>query len=69
MKYSEVERKLKRAGCYFLSHGANHDWWYSPVTGRRFLIPRHKSEEAKLTTLKSIEEQSGVELRPGRLPN
>lgn len=62
MKYSEVEKKLRKAGCQFDSHGANHDWWYSPITNRRFLIPRHKSEEAKPGTLKSIKEQSGVEL-------
>jgi len=62
MKYSEVERKLKKAGCYFVSHGANHDWWYSPITNRRFQIPRHKSAEAKGKTLKSISEQSGVKL-------
>ena len=68
MKYSEVERKLKKEGCYFVSHactlrstrGTNHDWWYSPITNRRFQIPRHKSAEAKGKTLKSISEQSGV---------
>ncbi len=60
MKYSEVERALKKAGCYFVSHGANHDWWFSPITNRKFQISRHKSEEAKYTTLKSIGEQAGV---------
>ena len=62
MKYSEVERKLGKAGCWFVSHGSNHDWWYSPKTNRRFQLPRHKSEEAKNKTLKSISEQSGVKL-------
>lgn len=60
MKYSEVEKKLRKAGCRFVSHGTNHDWWYSPITDRRFLLPQHKSEEAKAGTLKSISEQSGV---------
>jgi len=60
MKYSEVERKLRRAGCYFVLHGANHDWWFSSITNRRFQLPRHKNEEAKGKTLKSISEQSGV---------
>ena len=60
MKYSEVERKLKKAGCRFHSTGANHDWWYSPITNRRFLIPRHMGQEAKDGTLKNISEQSGV---------
>jgi predicted RNA binding protein YcfA (HicA-like mRNA interferase family) len=62
MKYSEVERKLKAAGCRLESHGANHDWWYSPITGRRFQLPRHRSEEAKPKTLKNISQQSGVDL-------
>lgn len=60
MKYSEIEKKLKRAGCKFLLHGTNHDWWYSPITGQRFQVPRHKNEEAKRGTLKNISEQSGV---------
>jgi len=60
MKYSEVERKLKKFGCCFVLHGANHDWWYSPITNRRFQLPRHRKEEAKGKTLKSISEQSGV---------
>ncbi len=64
MKYSEVERRLRKEGCYFLSHGGNHGWWYSPITNRRFLIPRHKNEETKLGTLKAIGEQSGVKFRP-----
>lgn len=62
MKYSEVERKLIKSGCRFISHGSNHDWWYSPITDRRFQIPRHKSEEAKPKTLKNIIEQSGVKI-------
>lgn len=60
MKYSEVIRKLRKNGCCFVSHGTNHDWWESPITGRRFQVPRHESEEAKPKTLKSISEQSGV---------
>ncbi|MDE6499974.1 MAG: type II toxin-antitoxin system HicA family toxin [Rikenella sp.] len=60
MKYSEIERKLRKAGCRLVSHGTNHDWWFSPQTNRRFQLPRHKSEEAKSKTLKSISEQSGV---------
>lgn len=60
MKYSEVERKLRKAGCYYISHGTNHDWWFSPITNRKFQVSRHHSEEAKGRTLKSISEQSGV---------
>lgn len=62
MKYSEVEKKLKKAGCYIVRHGGNHPIWFSPLTGRSFPVSHHKSEEAKTGTLKSISKQSGVKL-------
>ncbi len=42
MKYSEIERKLRKAGCYCVKHRKKHDWWYSPITKKHFPIPRHK---------------------------
>ena len=60
MKYSEVKRKLRKAKCEYAGPGTNHDWWYSPITNRRFQVPRHDSKEALPNTLKSISEQSGV---------
>lgn len=60
MKYSEVTRRLARAGCFLKQEGSNHSLWYSPITGRTFPVSRHPSEEAKKLTLKSISEQSGV---------
>ncbi len=62
MKYSEIERKLKKAGCYIKRQGARHPIWYSPITGRSFPVSNHKSQEAKTGTVKSISEQSGVNL-------
>lgn len=62
MKYSEVKRKLQKAGCYCEREGANHEIWYSPLTGREFPVSRHNSEEAKTGTIKSITKQSGVKL-------
>lgn len=61
MKYSEVEKKLKKAGCYFISSG-DHPWWFSPITGNKFKLSNHKSEEAKVGTLKEISKISGVKL-------
>jgi mRNA interferase HicA len=60
VKYSEIEKKLKKAGCYLMQRGGKHPVWYSPITGRAFTTSHHKSEEAKLGTLKSISKQSGV---------
>ena len=48
MKYSEVERKLKKAGCYYVRDGRKHPIWYSPITGKEFQTSHHKSEEVKV---------------------
>ncbi len=45
MKYSEVHRRLKKAGCYQV--GSNrHPKWFSPITGKTFDTSHHESEEA-----------------------
>ena len=62
MKYSEIEKKLKKAGCYWVRDGKKHPWWYSPITDREFQLSQHKSQEAKFGTMKSISNDSGVNL-------
>ena len=62
MKYSEIERKLRNAGCYFYRSGGNHQIWFSPITERKFSLSHHKSEEAPTGTVKSISNESGVNL-------
>ncbi|MDR1226659.1 MAG: type II toxin-antitoxin system HicA family toxin [Prevotellaceae bacterium] len=62
MKISEALRKLKREGCYLLSHGGNHDWWQSPITNKKFQVPRHQTQELTPKTKTSIELYSGVRL-------
>lgn len=61
MKYSEIEKKLRRSGCYLIRDGA-HPLWYSPMTGKTFPLSHHKTEEAKIGTLKAISKMSGVKL-------
>ncbi len=60
MKYSEIKRKLKKAGCFPVREGANHTLWKSPITGSIFPVSRHDKQEALIKTLKAIEKQSGV---------
>ena len=60
MKYSEVEKKLKKAGCYFYINGSNHPIWFSSLTGKKFSLSFHKNEEVRSGTLKSISKDSGV---------
>jgi predicted RNA binding protein YcfA (HicA-like mRNA interferase family) len=60
VKYSELEKKLKKAGCSFYRNGKRHPIWYSPITGNYFELSRHGSEEVKQGTLKRITKDSGV---------
>lgn len=62
MKYSELHKKLKKAGCYIIREGANHPIWFSPITEKKFATSRHESQEVATGTLKKISTQSGVEL-------
>ncbi|MDR2146057.1 MAG: type II toxin-antitoxin system HicA family toxin [Tannerella sp.] len=62
MKTSEALRKLKKAGCKFVEHGHEHDAWYSPITKKRFRVPRHPSQELAAGTKRNIEITSGVKL-------
>ena len=62
MKYSEVERKLKKAGCYEADEMGGHPLWYSPITDKFFKMSHHKSQEVAKGTLKSIKNDSGVNL-------
>ena len=60
MKYSEIERKLKKFGCYCIDETGKHPVWYSPITNGKFSLSHHKSEEAKIGTIKAISKDSGV---------
>lgn len=54
MKYNELYKKLSRAGCRLLIHGARHDIWVNPSNGKRTQVGRHGREEVPTGTLKSI---------------
>ena len=60
MKYSELLRELKDAGCCLDSSGAEHDRWYSPITDSFFYVPRHQSKEVPTGTLKKIRKMAGI---------
>ena len=63
MKYSELERKLRKAGCYDTGKQmSGHPLWYSPITKLKFKMSNHKSEEVATGTLKNIIATSGVNL-------
>ncbi len=60
MKYSELEKLLKEAGCKVTREGRNHTMWHSPITGQTFPVGRHKTEDVKKGTLKSILTAAGL---------
>jgi predicted RNA binding protein YcfA (HicA-like mRNA interferase family) len=62
MSYSEIERKLKKFGCYCVNENGKHPVWYSPITGNKFSLSHHKSEEAKTGTKQQISKLSGIKL-------
>ena len=62
MKYSEIERKLKDAGCFCIIESGKHPEWYSPLTGNKFSLSHHKSQEAKIGTKQQISKLSGIKL-------
>ncbi|WP_194775448.1 type II toxin-antitoxin system HicA family toxin [Pararhodonellum marinum] len=60
MKYSELERKLKKNGCYQVEDEGRHPIWFSPITGKEFQTSHHKSQEVKKGTLNAILKDAGI---------
>lgn len=61
MKYSELHRMLRAAGCRELaSQRSGHPLWYSPLTGKTFTTSNHLSQEVKRGTLASIRRDAGI---------
>lgn len=61
MTYGELKRRLKRIGCRLDHEGSNHEIWYSPITGKRFPVGRHNTEEVPRGTLQSIKKDAGLD--------
>ena len=62
MKYHELERKLRKIGCYPIGKSRRgHPLWYSPVTEKVFPMSNHHSQEVATGTLVSIIRDSGLE--------
>lgn len=54
MKYSELKRRLRKAGCFLLQQGGRHEVWCNQANGHTTLIGRHDTEEVKTKTLQTI---------------
>jgi predicted RNA binding protein YcfA (HicA-like mRNA interferase family) len=51
MKRSELEKRLRDAGCVLSRHGSRHDKWENPKTSKFEWVPRHSKEVATGTAL------------------
>ena len=60
MKISELIKLLKKNGCHKERSGSNHDIWYSPISKKRFQVPRHEAKEVKTGLLNGILKQAGL---------
>lgn len=43
MKKSELEKRLREAGCFLSRHGSRHDKWVNTKTGAFDYVPRHNN--------------------------
>ncbi len=57
MKKRELEKMLRRAGCYLKREGASHSLWINPQTGVVEAVPRHTEIKGALAKkiLKSLD--------------
>jgi len=61
MKYSELERLLRKAGCYDTGESeSGHPLWVNPKTKERFPLSNHHSQEVASGTLRSILRAAGI---------
>jgi mRNA interferase HicA len=48
MKRKELVKRLTSAGCILVRHGARHDLYKNPRTGKKQPIPRHDEVDENL---------------------
>lgn len=61
MKYNELEKKVRKAGCYDTGEEmGGHPMWINPKTGVRFQMSHHGSQEVAAGTLNKILKAAGL---------
>ena len=58
MKRRDLEKSLRRKGCYLKREGASHSLWIQPKTGAVEAIPRHS--EIKEALARKIQKNLGA---------
>lgn len=59
MKTQELVKILRKNGCYIKRNGSRHDIWYSELSQKEFIVPRHKAE-IPVGTLNNILKTAGL---------
>ena len=59
MKRRDLISKIEKSNCVLLRHGAKHDIYHNPSTGKTEPIPRHRDINERLAKkiLKSLTEK------------
>jgi mRNA interferase HicA len=59
MKRRDLISKIEKSDCVLLRHGAKHDIYHNPSTGKTEPVPRHREINERLAQkiLKSLTEQ------------
>lgn len=60
MKVSEVKQLLRKNNCRFYRQGSRHEVWISQITGKKFSVPRHGTQDVPKGTLDSILSDAGI---------
>jgi predicted RNA binding protein YcfA (HicA-like mRNA interferase family) len=48
MKKKDLIKKIKSFGCVFVRHGARHDLYMNPKTGKQQPVPSHEEIDERL---------------------
>jgi predicted RNA binding protein YcfA (HicA-like mRNA interferase family) len=48
MKQRDLLRIIEENGAVFVRHGAGHDWYKNPRTGKYEAVPRHREIKKQL---------------------
>ena len=62
MKFGELKKLLRKNDCYLCEEAKKHEKWFSPKTGKYFMVGRHNNQDVKKGTLNSILSDAGIEL-------
>lgn len=60
MKYNELHKLLRNAGCVEAGQMAGHRRWLNPKTGGHFATSNHLSAEVAPGTLREILKKAGI---------